>query len=73
MPHGELYGLKNDKSRFQPEFCMHLRPESGVPGLYLTGMLLLLLGWCLKLAIEKNNEFKLSPKINVKTIQSVPL
>ena len=36
-PEGELFGLKNIKYRFQPECCMYLRPETGIPGLYITG------------------------------------
>ena len=32
-----MYGLDHGKSRFQPEISMYLRPDSGVPGLYLTG------------------------------------
>ena len=34
---GELYGLSNGKTKFLPENVMYLRPESGIPGLYLTG------------------------------------
>ena len=33
-----MYGLDHGKTRFQPETSMILRPESGIPGLYLTGM-----------------------------------
>ena len=36
-----MYGLDHGKSRFQPEISMYLRPDSGVPGLYLTGKLCL--------------------------------
>ena len=37
---GELYGLSNGKTKFLPENVMYLRPESGIPGLYLTGTVL---------------------------------
>ena len=38
QPEGEMYGLHHGRTRFQPEVSMHLRPESGVPGLFLTGI-----------------------------------
>ena len=39
QPEGEIYGLDHSiKCRFHPEISMHLRPESGIPELYLTGM-----------------------------------
>ena len=38
QPEGEMYGLDHGKGRFLPETSMHLRPESGIPGLYLTGI-----------------------------------
>ena len=34
---GEIYGLDHDTSRFSPEVVMSLRPETDIPGLYLTG------------------------------------
>ncbi|CAH1788912.1 unnamed protein product [Owenia fusiformis] len=34
---GEIYGLDHNRSRFQPDVYMHLRPETEIPGLYLTG------------------------------------
>ena len=38
QPEGETYGLDHGKDcRYHPEMSMYLRPESGVPGLYLTG------------------------------------
>ena len=38
QPEGETYGLDHGKTyRYHPETSMYLRPESGVPGLYLTG------------------------------------
>ena len=38
QPEGETYGLDHAKTyRYHPETSMYLRPESGVPGLYLTG------------------------------------
>ena len=40
QPEGEMYGLDHGKKRFNPEISMHLRPDSGIPGLYLTGRLL---------------------------------
>ena len=41
QPEGEMYGLAHNKARFQPEVAVQLRPESGIPGLYLTGKVLL--------------------------------
>ena len=36
--HGEMYGLDHDLSRFgDPEVVMNLRPNSGIPGLYVVG------------------------------------
>jgi len=34
---GEMYGLDHNVSRFSPEVTMKLRPDIGIPGLYLTG------------------------------------
>ena len=39
QPEGEIYGLDHRLNRNHPEISMHLRPESGIPGLYLTGRL----------------------------------
>ena len=36
-PSGEMYGLNHVKERVKPEVIMQLRPETEVPGLYLTG------------------------------------
>ncbi|XP_064648110.1 all-trans-retinol 13,14-reductase-like [Lineus longissimus] len=37
-PKGEVYGLDHDKARFgSPEVAMTLRPDTDVPGLFLTG------------------------------------
>lgn len=35
---GEIYGLDHSKERFSdPDVLTHLRPETGIPGLLLTG------------------------------------
>lgn len=34
---GEVYGIDHNKERFSPEMIAKLRPDVGVPGLYLTG------------------------------------
>ena len=40
-PRGEIYGLDHTAKRFgSAEVAMHLRPDSGIPGLLLTGALL---------------------------------
>ena len=36
-PSGEIYGLNHVTQRVKPESIMELRPETEVPGLYLTG------------------------------------
>ncbi|KAK3603232.1 hypothetical protein CHS0354_007562 [Potamilus streckersoni] len=36
-PKGEMYGLNNTLSRFSPEVSMELRPQTNIPGLYITG------------------------------------
>ncbi|KAL3857332.1 hypothetical protein ACJMK2_012010 [Sinanodonta woodiana] len=36
-PKGEMYGLNNSLSRFTPEVSMELRPQTNIPGLYITG------------------------------------
>jgi all-trans-retinol 13,14-reductase len=37
-PKGEIYGLDHTVERFgSPEIMMTLRPETDIPGLYLTG------------------------------------
>ena len=37
QPHGEIYGLDHSRQRFDLEVDARLRPETDVPGLYLTG------------------------------------
>ena len=34
---GEIYGLDHNMTRFQPDNVMKLRPDIGIPGLYITG------------------------------------
>ena len=36
---GEMYGLDHNIERFLPEVSSVLRPQSGIPGLYFTGMM----------------------------------
>ncbi|XP_041350180.1 all-trans-retinol 13,14-reductase-like [Gigantopelta aegis] len=36
-PKGEAYGLNLTKTRFTLDSCLNLRPETGIPGLFLTG------------------------------------
>ncbi|XP_041350179.1 all-trans-retinol 13,14-reductase-like isoform X2 [Gigantopelta aegis] len=36
-PKGEAYGLNLTKPRFTLDSCLNLRPETGIPGLFLTG------------------------------------
>ena len=35
--HGEIYGINHNKERFSLDQAMDLRPETPIPGLYLTG------------------------------------
>ena len=35
--HGEIYGANHNKERFQFDQAMNLRPETSIPGLFLTG------------------------------------
>lgn len=37
QPHGEIYGLDHSMERFQPMMLAKLRPETDIPGLYLSG------------------------------------
>jgi len=37
QPHGEIYGLDHSMERFQPMMLAQLRPETDIPGLYLSG------------------------------------
>jgi len=44
-PRGEVYGIDHDTVRFSPEMIVELRPEIGVPGLFLTGQDILVCGF----------------------------
>jgi len=44
-PHGEIYGLDHTRERFEPEMVAKLRPETDIPGLYLTGQDILTCGF----------------------------
>lgn len=44
-PHGEMYGLDHNKDRFSPETCVNLRPETTIPGLYMSGQDILTCGF----------------------------
>ncbi|KAK3740160.1 hypothetical protein QZH41_014090, partial [Actinostola sp. cb2023] len=44
-PRGEIYGLDHNKDRFSPETCVNLRPNTTIPGLYLTGQDVLTCGF----------------------------
>ena len=44
-PRGEVYGIDHNTVRFSPEAILELRPEIGIPGLYLTGQDILLCGF----------------------------
>jgi len=44
-PNGEIYGLDHSRERFDPEMVAKLRPETDVPGLYLTGQDILTCGF----------------------------
>ena len=37
QPYGELYGLDHTAKRMEPLMAAKLRPETDIPGLYLTG------------------------------------
>ena len=37
QPHGEIYGLDHSMERFQPGMLAKLRPETDIPGLFLSG------------------------------------
>jgi len=45
QPHGELYGLDHSVSRFDPLMVAKLRPQTDVPGLFLTGQDILTCGF----------------------------
>nr|XP_039257948.1 all-trans-retinol 13,14-reductase-like [Styela clava] len=36
-PTGDIYGIDHTRKRFKPELGMELRPETKIPGLYLSG------------------------------------
>ena len=36
-PRGEVYGVDHDVTRFSLEAMVDLRPDFGIPGLYMTG------------------------------------
>nr|KAG5704661.1 hypothetical protein BaRGS_025303 [Batillaria attramentaria] len=44
-PMGEMYGLDQGMARFDPEVIAKLRPDTDIPGLYLTGQDVLLCGF----------------------------
>eukprot|EP01064_Diplonema_japonicum_P003415 TRINITY_DN12202_c0_g1_i1.p1 TRINITY_DN12202_c0_g1~~TRINITY_DN12202_c0_g1_i1.p1 ORF type:complete len:609 (+),score=241.60 TRINITY_DN12202_c0_g1_i1:46-1872(+) len=44
-PKGEIYGLDHDPKRFTPEAMIALRPETPIPGLFLTGQDILSAGF----------------------------
>merc|ERR1712055_742728 len=44
-PHGEIYGLDHSMERFDPMMVAKLRPETDVPGLFLTGQDILSCGF----------------------------
>jgi len=45
QPHGEIYGLDHSRERFDPLTVAKLRPETDIPGLYLTGQDILSCGF----------------------------
>jgi len=45
QPHGEIYGLDHSMERFDPMMVAKLRPETDLPGLYLTGQDILSCGF----------------------------
>ena len=44
-PHGEIYGLDHDAQRMSPWMMAMTRPNTDVPGLYITGQDTLLCGF----------------------------
>ena len=44
-PHGEIYGLDHDYQRMSPWMMALTRPETDIPGLYITGQDALLCGF----------------------------
>ena len=45
QPHGEIYGLDHSLERFSLDVDTKLRPETDVPGLYMTGQDVLTCGF----------------------------
>eukprot|EP00095_Tigriopus_kingsejongensis_P004126 snap_masked-scaffold122_size333723-processed-gene-2.17 protein:Tk04126 transcript:snap_masked-scaffold122_size333723-processed-gene-2.17-mRNA-1 annotation:"hypothetical protein BRAFLDRAFT_119025" len=45
QPHGEIYGLDHGRARFDPGTISKLRPQTEIPGLYLTGQDVMLCGF----------------------------
>merc|ERR1739838_203230 len=45
QPYGELYGLDHTAKRMEPLMAAKLRPETDIPGLYLTGQDILSCGF----------------------------
>ena len=45
QPRGEIYGLDHTLERFEADSCAKLRPETDIPGLYLTGQDILSAGF----------------------------
>ncbi len=48
-PHGDFYGLDHSTGRVNPEAIAVLRPDTDVPGLYLTGQDVMLTGFAASL------------------------
>merc|ERR1712226_1088331 len=46
QPHGEIYGLDHSLERFDPLTVAKLRPQTDIPGLYLTGHPQWRIHWC---------------------------
>jgi len=44
-PRGEIYGIDHHVDRFSPQAAVKLRPETSIPGLYLTGQDILSCGF----------------------------
>ena len=45
QPNGEIYGLDHRRERFEPWTLARLRPQTDIPGLYLTGQDVLTCGF----------------------------
>jgi len=44
-PRGEIYGIDHHVDRFSPQSAVKLRPDTSIPGLYLTGQDILSCGF----------------------------